>query len=264
MNAGAIQLKLAQEKGLLPGNRSLFLKPRGKPKAHVLLLHGFSASPWEVAEYARHLRKKGCLVYAPRLAGHGAGSAEFNAHGRADWLADAEAAFAALVPAKGKLALVGHSGGGALAALLADRHAGQVSCLVLAAPAFRLRDRMAPFSLLRVVRFFRPELHFEPVHPDSQYWTLDYRSDRIAELVRLGREAKAVLPRLGLPLLMVQASGDELVSAGTNLALFEKIPEGAKTLFTYETNEHNVLHHYNPIQAKVFGLVDGFLKRHAF
>ena len=78
MDLKGIRRALSAESGLLPGNRGFLLKPPGRPKAHVLLLHGFSASPWEVRNMLLHLKKRGYLVYAPRIAGHGSGRAAFD------------------------------------------------------------------------------------------------------------------------------------------------------------------------------------------
>lgn len=202
------------------------------------------------------------MVYAPRIAGHGVGRAEFDSKGMTDWIADAEAAYACLREPGKKMILIGHSGGGALVTLLAAKYQDEVSALVLAAPAYRLVDPMAPLSLIPLVRWFRPSLHFQAVHPDSQYWTLDYSSSRIAELVRLGRCAAKAARNLKLPVLMLQARKDDLVSCSRNEAVFNTIPSRVKTLFVYETHEHNVLHHYNPQQRQIFGWIGAFLKVH--
>jgi carboxylesterase len=259
MNLRAIQARIRADQGLIPGNRAFLLRPKGRPKARVLLLHGFSASPWEVRECGLRLQRKGFLVYGPRVAGHGQDRQAFDSHGFAQWMAGVETDFEQLAQGGGKLILVGHSGGGVLATLLAAKHESRVSGLALAAPAFRLADPTAPLSLIPLVRFFKPSLHFRAVHPDSQHWTLDYSTRSIAELVRAGRLGSEAAQGLRLPLLMLQAKRDTLVSSAFNEALFPKIPSPQKKLAVYDTDEHNVFHHYNPFQAQVFGWLEAFL-----
>ena len=120
---------------------------------------------------------------------------------------------------------------------------------------------MAPFSLIPFVRWFRPSLHFEATNPDSKHWILDYSSSRIAELYRAGRLAQKAALGLGLPLLLLQAKGDGLVSRPFNEAFFKKIPSLHKKLMIYDSDEHNVLYHSNPMQAQVFRRIDAFLSK---
>jgi carboxylesterase len=246
---------------LIPGNRAFLLKPKQRSKASVLLLHGFSASPFEVRDCGRHLQKKGYLVCAPLLAGHGSSRAEFDAKGCADWIQSAEVAYAKLRQSGKKMILIGHSAGGVLAALLAAKHPKEIKSLILAAPAFQLASLSARLSRFPFFRLFRPSIQIEPRSPESKHWTLSYSSHRVAELVRLGRLGLKAVPQLELPVLLLQSRGDPLVSRPFNESLFKKIPGTNKQLRIYETAEHNVLHHSNPLQGQVFGWMDKFLEQ---
>lgn len=227
----------------------------------ILLLHGFSASPWELKELASHLKKKGHRVSVPLLAGHGAGRAEFDKNGIDEWMASAEKALRSLKKPKNKVIIIGHSMGGVLAAMLAEAHPGEIDSLILAAPAFRLSVLTAPLTRIPLVRFLKPTLRFPSPRPDAKHWTREYASHRIAELQRLGRMGTRPAKRLTLPLLMLQAKVDDLVSRRYNEKLFKKIPSASKKLMVYDVKEHNVFHHYNPMQRQVFEWVDDFLER---
>jgi carboxylesterase len=242
---------LGLDAGAIPGSGSFVLRPRGRIRARVLLLHGFSASPYEVRELGSYLAGRGHLVFAPRMAGHGAGRAEFDASGRKEWIDGARKAFASFRQPGTKTVIIGHSAGGLLAALLARQHPSEVAGLVLGAPAFRLCDATAPLSLIPLVRLFKPSLHFHSPHPDALHWTQDYATRCVAELVRMGREAAKAAESLEMPVLMLQASGDDIVSLPFNEALFNRIPSPHKRLIVYGAGEHNVFHHYNPVQGQV-------------
>lgn len=259
MNLAAIRSRVEADRGLPVGRRSFYLAPKGRSRGSVLLLHGFSASPYELRQLGAHLQSQGIRVYAPRLAGHGIGTAAFNAKGRHDWLSDAEAAFAALRTPGQKLNVIGHSMGGVLAALVAAKHGAEIRRLVLAAPAFHLADPLAVLCTFRLVRALKPDLHFKALHPDSSNWTLDYASSRINELILLGREGAQAARSLRLPLFLLQSKIDPLVSRPFNERLFPAIPSEPKTLWVYEAAEHNVFHRYNPLQDEAFRRVAKFL-----
>ena len=259
MRLAAIKAKVASDARLPAARRSFYLAPRGKARGSVLLLHGFSASPYELSAIGRFLQGRGCRVYAPRLAGHGIGTEAFNAKGRADWLADAEAAFAALSTPGEQLNVLGHSMGGILATLVAAKHAPQVRRLVLAAPAFHLADPLAVLCTFRLVRAVMPNLRFKAMHSDSVNWTLDYASSRVNELVLLGREGASAAQRLNVELFMLQSKIDPLVSRPFNERLFARIPSSKKSLWVYDAAEHNVFHRYNPLQKQAFRRVAEFL-----
>lgn len=259
MRLAAIRAKLAADARLPVARRSFYLAPRGKSRGSVLLLHGFSASPYELRQIGAFLQTQGYRVYAPRLAGHGIGTDAFNAKGRADWLADAEAAFEALHTPGQKLNVLGHSMGGILATLVAAKRASQIHRLVLAAPAFRLANPWSVLCTFRLMRAVMPDLHFPAMHQDSVNWTLDYASSRVNELILLGGEGAQAARTLSVPLFLLQSKVDPLVSRPFNERLFPSIPSAPKALWIYEAAEHNVFHRYNPRQKEAFQRVAAFL-----
>ncbi|MCF8131134.1 MAG: glycerol acyltransferase, partial [Deltaproteobacteria bacterium] len=52
----------------------------------ILLVHGYMAAPPEVRELAEYLGKRGFLVYAPRVAGHGTSPDDLATKTRYDWM----------------------------------------------------------------------------------------------------------------------------------------------------------------------------------
>lgn len=260
MRTAAIRRRITADAKLPALRRSFYLPARGRIRGSVLVLHGFSACPYEVRELGRFLQGRGYRVLAPRLAGHGIGTDAFNAKGRADWLADAEAAFDELRSPGEKLDVIGHSMGGILATLVAARHGAQVRRLVLGAPAFRLAGPFAPLCTFPLVRALIPNLHFKAMHQDSSNWTLDYGSRCVNELVLLGREGAQAARRLQSPLFLLQSRIDPLVSRPFNERLFPGVPSPRKQLWIYEAAEHNVFHRYNPRQKEAFQRVAEFLR----
>src|SRR5579884_3819585 len=85
----------------------------------VLLIHGFTGSPAEMATLAAALAARGYSVEAPLLAGHGADQETLAATSWRAWVASAEAALRELQGRCDAVALVGFSMGGAIALQLA-------------------------------------------------------------------------------------------------------------------------------------------------
>lgn len=120
-----------------------FCPPGAEPLAHlggrdgVLVLHGFTGSPWEVRPVAEALAAQGLTVAAPILAGHATTIFALDETTWRDWLASARQALAWLDARCDRVHFVGLSMGGLLTILLAEaRPPSQSGGVVLLAPAF--------------------------------------------------------------------------------------------------------------------------------
>lgn len=115
----------------------------------VLLLHGFSGSPWEVRPLGEGLAARGYHVVAPLLPGHGGTPEAMLFVTWREWLAAAEVALASLSRFE-RVVVAGLSMGGLLGVLLAARYPSRVSGLALLAPVVAVKRGGA--RLLRRVR----------------------------------------------------------------------------------------------------------------
>ena len=230
---------------VLPAALPIRRDPPGAKEA-VLLLHGFTGHPGELALQAEALAAAGYAVFVPRLPGHGSCRADFLATDERDWLRRALDAALELRAAYGTVHLLGHSMGGLLAALVAyslqggeggpedesarGRAASEPAAsaqggaaaprLVLLAPAFLLSKAgvaaapfVAPFA--PVLRRGRPVPASEAQDPVRAYLHGEYRSDDLvreaAALRRLQLAARRRLPALRSRLLVVVGSEDASV-----------------------------------------------------
>ena len=96
----------------------------------VLLIHGFTGTPFEVRPLGEELAGRGLRAVGPLLPGHGADAAALNRTTWRDWLAAMERALAAVAP----VAIVGLSLGGLLALELARAHPELSALCLLATP----------------------------------------------------------------------------------------------------------------------------------
>lgn len=116
----------------------------GNAMRGALLIHGFSGTPFEMEDLARHLSREGFLCETPLLAGHGSGARALGRTRWPDWLRSAEDALGRLrdrlsAPGGGapRIAVIGQSMGGLLTLLLGRRHPELVRAIaVMATPLF--------------------------------------------------------------------------------------------------------------------------------
>jgi carboxylesterase len=118
-------------------------------RSAVLLLHGFTGSPWEIRPLAEALAARGAFVSGPRLPGHGTTPEAMLYAGWRDWVEAAQVALLELGEFE-RVFVGGLSMGGLLALILAGRHPKRVSKVVLMAPVLKLQSRIG--QLVRLVR----------------------------------------------------------------------------------------------------------------
>jgi carboxylesterase len=104
---------------LLKGAEPVFIKGN---EIAILLLHGFTATPYEMSKFGNYLyHHGGYTISIPLLAGHGYGTDELNAVRYQDWIEDVRKEYERLKLSHTKIFIIGMSMGGALALDLASK-----------------------------------------------------------------------------------------------------------------------------------------------
>jgi carboxylesterase len=199
----------------------------------VLLLHGYFGAPGELRGMGAALHDSGYTVHAPVLAGHGGLPAAMADVRWQHWVATAEAGLRRLHDQCDAVFVAGISMGALLALHLATQT--RVSGVIAMAPALRLRgERQMAFTgmLKYVMPWFYPfkNANFDNprVREGVRQWLPDAdlgdpatvasirREARIPvasiyELVKLQRQVQQELPRVRVPVLLMQGRRDEVV-----------------------------------------------------
>lgn len=101
----------------------------------VLLVHGFTGTPFEMRFLGEYLAGRGYSVLGPKLAGHCGTPAELGDTGWRDWYGAVDQAFAELRGRVDRVAVVGLSLGGLLSLELARQRGAEVAAVgALASP----------------------------------------------------------------------------------------------------------------------------------
>jgi carboxylesterase len=204
--------------GIIPGAEPLALATPGA-RMGVVLLHGFGDTPQTLASLARALNGGGMDVDVPLLPGHGRTLREFASSSGNEWLIAARAAHAAMRARHARVALVGLSMGGALAAIVAADDP-ELAALVLLAPyvdtprLYRVLVRAAP-AIGMVLPYVGGEGAQSILDPEARAEALAYGATTpqlVRELVRAADAARGSLGRITAPTLYVQSREDNRIT----------------------------------------------------
>jgi carboxylesterase len=194
--------------------------PVAEARAGVLLLHGFTGSPWELRLLAESLAAKGLHVRVPRLPGHGGTPEDLLWVTWPDWERAAVEAHGELSSAR-RVVVGGLSMGALLAVALGARLQHRVDGLLLMAPMLQFRALEGRvFRLLRgrgieglLPRWLsKTSVDLEDAEQRRQAPLLArYPVERLRDLCALQELAWSQRAALRAPSLVVIAESDHLV-----------------------------------------------------
>lgn len=223
---------------LRPDNEARIVWDQGQRQRRplaVVYLHGFSASPMEVAPYCDHLAAAlGAHLYYPRLSGHGRSAEAMATATEADWLHDARDALEIGLQLGEQVLLVGTSTGATLATLVAaEAQADRIAALILIAPNFGIADRRTfLLGLPGAKRWLHWLVGRERVAaPDneahSRFWTLRYATHTLIPMYALVQRLwRTVKPQdLKVPVLAVFSDADQVVDARQTRRYLARVPQ---------------------------------------
>ena len=188
-----------------------------KASPAILLIHGYSATPYEMIWFARQLNDLGYTVLAPRLPGHGTCKKDFLSSNWKDWLRCVSDAYIDLASKHEKVYVGGHSMGALLGTILARYF--DVKKLFLFAPAFKVVNKGIPLPLMKFAKHFLKEVKRDNItlFQDEKYDEAikDYKSHhyitKLDDFYKIQKMAIKALPHLRTTPLIIISKKDKLV-----------------------------------------------------
>jgi carboxylesterase len=227
-----------------------------------VLLHGFTAAPKEMRPLGDYLAAHNYTVRGVRYAGHGTSPQDLARTTWRDWVASAEAAVAELRGRCAQVWSIGLSLGGLISLHLAERHVVDGVCAI--APAIFPPDRR--MALARWLTPFMPYTRKDLADlqdPIALAEHADY--DRfptraVAELNALMRHTRRRLIQIDVPLLLIFAQHDRVVSLETLNYIWPRVATTDKQQLILERGGHIVTEDYDKENA--FAAIEQFLQQH--
>ncbi|MBL8951009.1 MAG: alpha/beta fold hydrolase [Myxococcaceae bacterium] len=211
-----------------------------KPREAVLLLHGFTGSPWEVRPLGESLAARGYHVLAPRLPGHGSSPEALLFVSSKDWERTAEAALHQLADFE-RVFVAGLSMGALLSLLLAARFPRRVAALALMAPALKLASKAS--RVLEALRVLDR-------HPLDGLWVPKHASDleddavratapklsrfparRLRDVFHLQDLAAHAISQVQCPSVVLVSENDHVIDVAAASSLPRRLPQSRLVLF---------------------------------
>lgn len=184
----------------------------------VLLIHGWTAVPYELRRFGRYLNENGYTVSGPVLSGHATRPEDLEGVSWEDWFLDVSEAYDELKKEHDRVHVMGTSIGAVLCSLLAGERPDVASATFMAMP-YRLRLERLIGPLLKAIRPFKKygckvypkKLGFqENITRKTAYRT--YPIESVLEVFELVRTARRNLPKVIQPCFVLQSETDSIVN----------------------------------------------------
>lgn len=207
----------------------------------VLLVHGFTGSPSEMVLFGDYLHKKGYTVLCMRLAGHGTTPEDMARMNWHDWFYSVCDGYALLAGCCQRISVAGLSMGAWLSVLLSQQ-AEVYKVVSLAAPVYLADEKNLQLLPPREQSTGKFAPKFRKLLPGVPgLCTVSYRKMPLAsihELLDFIDFAKARLPLVRRPILVVQSRKDHTVKPQSAAYIYERAGSACKEIFWLEESGH--------------------------
>jgi len=240
-----------------PDNLPFMFCPTGADTA-ALLVHGFTASPWEMRLLAEHLAKSGIASLAVCLPGHGTTPEDLAGRSWEEWYTAVLDGYKILSSEYRSVYAVGMSTGALLTLVLATQL--ELSGLVLFSPYLRVRHKLAPQA--GWLRWFRPYVHTSD-DIDGHYYNRRPVAG-VHQINRLIKHVREKLSRVDCPVLAFNSEGDQTIDIDSGRELFEGLASRDKKYERFGPDVPHVLtREENPYREEMFCATRQFIQRQA-
>jgi len=207
---------------------------QGSNRKGVLLIHGWTSTPYEVRRLGKFLNEEGYTVLAPQLRGHGTVPKDLENVKWTDWLEDVEKSYYKLKKECDEVFVGGTSIGSNLAILLASK-IPEISGLVLMATPYQVKSEKVVTNFAKFVNIFKDynKKFYPPTFGVSTTITrlIAYRSYPIKsalETFDLIKKSRESLEKISQPCFLIQSSSDHVVAKNSLENIFKRIKSAVK------------------------------------
>lgn len=195
----------------------------------VLLIHGWTSTPYEVRRAGMFLNENGYTVSAPMLRGHGTVPKDLENVKWTDWLGDVTKIYEDLKKNHDKVYIGGTSIGANLAIILA-KNRPDVAGIILMAMPYKIRLENMVICFAKILSFFKKysKKFYPPTFGHSttitrviSYQTYPVKSAlEVFELIKITRKE---IGKVKQPCFMLQSTSDHIAARGNLEIIYQNI-----------------------------------------
>jgi carboxylesterase len=195
----------------------------------VLLVHGWTSTPYEVRRLGKYLNENGYTIYAPQLKGHGTVPKDLENVRWNDWLLDLKKAHTFLKAETDEIYVAGTSIGANLAILLAAE-ISDISGLILMAMPYRIKFEKTVLLIAKFLKVFKnyTKKHYPPTFGVSRTITrlISYQTypiESALEVQRLIERSRESLHEINQPCFIIQSAHDHIAQEDSLEKIYRQI-----------------------------------------
>ena len=256
-------------------------QPAGKPRAVMILIHGFNAHSAYFAWPAEQFASKGLACYALDLRGRGKSEGErFYVEKFSDYLGDVDRLVRQARSENPGLPVfvLGHSVGGVIAASYVFDHQNEVAGLISESFAYDVGLPDAAALLVKGISHLTPHLHVytlkneifsrDPeavarMNNDPLIEKGSQPAETSAEVLKAADRLTANFPKFTVPVLILHGTADKATRPAGSQRFYDMTGSKDKTLKLYEGHFHDLLNDVDKelVMADIQAWIDRQLSR---
>ncbi|MEJ2469982.1 MAG: alpha/beta fold hydrolase [Desulfuromonadales bacterium] len=247
----------ARRSGVADADNLPFMYQPQQATLAALLVHGFTATPWEMRPLAEFLAEAGIASLAVRLPGHGTSPEDLARRSWQEWQASVTEGYRLLAADYPTVFGMGMSTGCLL--LLITALEQDYYGLVLFSPYLRIRHKLASYAgWLRWIRPYQVKANGDELL--SRY----YHRRPVAGIHQINRLLKVLRPRLSAitcPVIAFNGEGDETVQVASGRELIDQLGSAVRIHEMYGPDVPHVLtREENPCRWSMFDQAARFVQ----
>ncbi|MFA5021777.1 MAG: alpha/beta fold hydrolase [Patescibacteria group bacterium] len=213
----------------------------------VLLLHGFTSTPYEFCDLAQYLADKGLTVFAPKIAGHGTTPQDLEKTTIQDWQQSVEEAYLFLKNSTKKIFIIGSSFGGNLAFHLATKHNNPLAGIISIGTPIKIKwqklAKLRVYTYGFFIKYYKKRgNNYKFTYAEGEQ--VVYPVIPISSLKNLFRFIKTTtipsLKNITAPTLIIHSNTDAVVHPSSAQYLHEKLASNDKRILWVDGVSHNI------------------------
>lgn len=201
----------------------------------VLLVHGWTSTPYEVRRLGKFLNENGYTAFGIQLTGHGTVPKDLENVKWQQWLQDVERGYAELKKTCDKVYIGGTSIGGDLALIFAQQQKDIAGLVIMATPYEMRHEKLGLFFiklLLKLKKKYRKKF-YPPTFGLSTTITrlISYQTypvSSVLEAFDVVKEMRKNISAVTQPALIMQSTHDHIVKKNSMENIYEKISSTSK------------------------------------